>query len=139
MQEIKFRGLRLDNGEWVYGDICQAENDMGVITKAYIAYDADFTCGKAYGSIYLMTDRYFEVDPKTIGQDTGLKDKNGKKIFDGDKLLVEGSKGVYIVSYNKKECVYEIKSRYDILNLGNPLNELKVIGTIHDKEEKDEE
>ena len=128
--DIEFRGKRVDNGEWVYGDICQAENDMGVITKAYIAYDADFTCGKAYGSIYLMTDRYFEVDPKTTGQDTGLKDKNGKKIFEGDKVRCYDDNG-----NGQAEIFIEFgwsPSMYELLQFTT----LEVIGTIHDCKEE---
>ena len=64
MREILFRGKRVDNGEWVYGDLSQHKTG-----KKFIK------CGSAIHS--------YEVIPKSIGQYTGLTDKNAKKIFEG--------------------------------------------------------
>lgn len=72
MREILFRGKRLDNGEWVYGS--RYGNN---IIPASDVYDAGFTPVR--------------VAPKTIGQFTGLTDKNGKKIFEGDIMRNAGN------------------------------------------------
>jgi uncharacterized phage protein (TIGR01671 family) len=80
MREILFRGKRVDNGEWVYGYYFSSERD---IEDGFVWRDIP-QIQQRYGDHY----QYFDVIPETIGQYTGLTDKNGKKIFEGD--IVEG-------------------------------------------------
>lgn len=75
MREILFRGKRIDNGEWVYGQyayLLNARTEDGEPIKHMIVD------GTPFGQT---------VDPSTVGQYTGLTDKNGKKIFDGDIVV----------------------------------------------------
>ena len=72
-----FRGKRADNGEWVYGDLIHRKiwsSDVCVIRASDDGFDA-----------YVE----YEVIPETVGQCTGLKDKNGKLIFEGDVVRTQ--------------------------------------------------
>ena len=97
----------MDNGEWVYGNLIRRN-----------------VCGEEW-----------EVIPETVGQYTGLNDKNGKKIFEGDVLIFDGDK--FVISWNDERCGFRMDywmfdEQYDLSEFW-PTSE--IICNIHDNQE----
>lgn len=76
MREIKFRGKRIDNGEWVYGWLIKTKNH----NKAYYISD-----GNLYNGFGVMQP-FLEVIPETVGEFTGQRDENGKEVYENDRI-----------------------------------------------------
>ena len=150
MREILFRGKRTDNGEWVYGNLVRGCDEK-------YAYIVEFGNKE-------MCRNYVDVNPETVGQHTGLTDKNGKRIFEGDIVKTQpfydrpysdkrkSKEFIGVVKYktkifngNKyysKQCYngewglkfYEDFGKYTHYSWGELWN-CKVIGNIHDNPE----
>ena len=127
MREILFRGKRIDNGEWVEGFYSLINNNHGM--KPAIITGTEKGC---------FIPEF--VDPATVGQFTGLTDKNGKKIFEGDivdrateRSGQKPSHRTGVVVFKRYGFVFE-----PIGNRGHGMwtcGEHEVIGNIYDKEE----
>lgn len=131
MRDILFRAKLIDQDEWIEGFlILHGESVMMFSVRGF-----------PYGT------GTFHVDPNTVGQFTGLTDKNGKKIFEGDIIDASdewwdaaGYAGhnspIIIVEWNNRECGFAPFSTYDS-NCGVSINAMRceVIGNIYDNPE----
>ena len=125
MREILFRAKRLDNGEWVEGYLYRLEENLNPFIM----------CKNRHGES-------FEVDLSTVCQYTGLTDKNGKQIFEGDKITMifsHGQRTANVVGFRggsfglhwKRAGVGHFAAFTGICHV-----EYEVTGSIHGKEEE---
>ena len=126
MREIIFRGKRVKNNEWVYGSFLKQAGER--ISKDEVA---PIECW-----IYGMRGETALVDPETVGQYTGLTDKNGTKIFEGDIVKVENAlvRGIFAVEYCGISACFIVSCGERRYFLGGCNSE--VIGNIHDNPDR---
>ena len=135
MREIKFRGKGIESGEWFYGQFVD-----------------DYDSGSAYGYIvngviesneeYIAIEEWFPVKKETVGQFTGLLDKNGKEIYEGDLIMAntpystEEAKQVF---WDKERAGFFLKCRYAAYDRKNLYKmsafKMEIIGNIYENPE----
>ena len=113
MRQIKFRALCAITGVWRYGFYYTSKGN-------HIIRDEQ--------------DKESIVLPATVGQFTGLKDGNGKEIFEGDKMKKPGNKNVYTVVYFDAEFYLSHKGVNHRMSW--TANDGEIIGNIHDVKEE---
>lgn len=127
-REILFRGKRKSDGEWIFGNLLQTNNDGICIIQNHVPH-------------HLLKN--YEVDPETVCQYTGLTDKNGRKIFEGDILSGIryhdwGQGGEYrpdkcIIKWDEERAAFDPVYWWERYN--HDLKDYEVIGNIFDNPE----
>ena len=131
MREILFRGKQVGNGEWVEGNL--------ITGKWYLDEREIVAIAPLDNAFYPHCEmsEWYEVDPATVGQYTGLTDKNGKKIFEGDIVEEYDIWGEFerfgTVSWHDLFCAWHIGKPKAMYN--SPVASYVVIGNIHDNRE----
>lgn len=135
MREILFRGKRVDNGEWVEG--------------YYLSLGVDiYSCGECIGSKdehYIIRpchedfnyENTFEITLETLSQYTGLKDRNGMMIFEGDNTIIRDEPDeIWTVKWDDGELQWGLESETVCVALGSYYSyELEIVGNVHDGKE----
>jgi uncharacterized phage protein (TIGR01671 family) len=127
MREIKFRGKRIDDGEWIYGDLFS-----NIAGQTFIR-EIRAICYADEGPSEEQHD--YEIDPKTIGEFAGLHDSKGREVYEGDILSIPHGWSGY---YEEKAHLANIEwddgdmrfyfSHPDDVNI----RECEIIGNIHE-------
>lgn len=115
-REIKFRGKH--SNKWIYGYLLKNIDD----NKYYIS---------------VSLDQFYQVKEETLGQYTGLKDKNGVEVYEGDKVMFdyEWTKPdeIGVVTWNKDTASFQIKGHIPSSSMKR-LDRMKVIGNVYENE-----
>lgn len=123
-REVKFCGKRVDNGEWVYGSLIEDKYIVGKV----VDWEED----------YFNTEFWWKVIPETVGQFTGLLDKNDKEIYEGD--IVRDRWNSYTPIYQNAIYMAYNAEKINDLYVSTQFNIIwrngcEVIGNIHDNPE----
>ena len=94
IEDIKFKAKRLDNGEWVKGDLVHSTSYVGI----------SYSSGE-FSDVPIV----HRVDPSTVCQFTGLKDCEGKEVWNHDLLQSQGTGVSYEVSWSQEEGGFIVK------------------------------
>ena len=115
MREILFKAKRWSDGKWVYGDLNHLQDSVII---------------HWYNNGCRVAD---EVDPSTFCQYTGLKYKNGKRIFEGDNVYDPHENSIYTVEWNENNAIFQMAHDWRRRSVETAYY-CEIIGNIYDGE-----
>ncbi|HAC1909638.1 YopX family protein [Listeria monocytogenes] len=127
MREIEFRGKRIDNREWIYGNLMQFED-----SATFIFVDERKSASTLTYAHFIINNMH-AIDEKTIGQYTGLKDKNSKKIFERDLCWDEYNECYGVVKFEEGKFLYVWENIAE--DLWKVADSIEIYGNIHENPE----
>lgn len=152
---IKFRGKNILTDKWVYGDLLHLGNACAIVTSYE---EEELEVNPISDRLEFRVEDIAGVYPQTVGQFTGLLDKNGKEIYEGDVIEIKeiggyGCKRKGVVEYDVDDCAFVVRvlppswagtarlsTRVQICADWNCthkyINQYTVIGNIHDNPEQ---
>lgn len=129
-----WRGKRSDNDEWIEGYLMRTKCTLGITGTFILPVEIN---EHEYHKFYVVNGRSVEVNAKTLGECTGLLDKNGKPIFEGD--IVEFNNQRFEVQFNEVFAAFGLQSVGNFITASRFTSGIlacaSVIGNIHDKPE----
>ena len=137
MREILFRGKDKESGEWVFGNYVHLIDIEGKAADQHRIYKriSETELAEIEGCGRIFYPDYHIVDPETVGQFTGLEDKNGKEIFEGDILtctILKKRVETGVVGFKWSSYVLSPQG-YCLVNVSGVHGE--IIGNIYDNKE----
>lgn len=153
MREIKFRGKSIKSGKWYYGHFSE-DNIRGQHKKVSVIIENSWSVEGYGGKDYFIENDKIDsvvVDPETVGQYTGLKDNNGREIYEGDiiersyKNMLTGKmiheiysavfdEGIFMAKYEKSSPFGDTLLKFLVGNI-NEIISVKVIGNIYENQD----
>lgn len=126
MREILFRGKNATDNNWVYG----------FFTNQYVTSDTITMPPVELSTIVIESGEHIVIDYKSIGQYTGMKDKNGVRVFEGDILKNTLDNSISVVEWSEAHTGFTLKTRGTIYGFPKIGHEVyKIIGNIYDNPE----
>jgi len=152
MREIKFRGFSKELNKWIYGNLIKTSNKFYIAKQEYLGI---YECFGIFVNIleFEEYENIFEVEPNSIGQYIGIKDKNDKEIYEGDivsfilpkKFGIKQESYIGVIKYDSIVASYKI---YTYRNLDDFIHDyvydyfyitddvyIKVIGNVYENPE----
>ena len=116
-----YRGKRLDNGQFIEGSLIGED----VIVGKIVDFEED----------YFTTEFWYKVVPETVGQFTGMTDKHGTKIFEGDIYSMGDDSIKYVVVWRNCMFIGKQVGNNSYAGLDYWESEIKKVGNIYDNKE----